>query len=81
MPGDDVGDEHRAQRQQHVLDAVEGAAQDQHADAQGGDRDGDVAAGPRQDLHAGRDAGELGADRADVGDDERRQRDATVREP
>ena len=72
--GDDVGDEDGAQRQQHVLDAAEGAAQDEQADRGGGERDRQIAAGAGKDLHPGGDAGELGADRAEVGHHQRGQR-------
>ena len=45
---DDVGDEDRAERQQDVLDAVEGPAQDEQRDAERGQRDADVATRPRR---------------------------------
>ena len=52
-----------------MLDAVEAAAQHQQRHDDGGRGDARVAAQTEQ-LEAGRDAGELGAGRADVGHDE-----------
>ena len=69
--GDDVGDEDRAEREQDVLDAAERAAQHEHARRRPRRRDAHVAARAGEQLHPGRDAGELGADRADVRDHER----------
>ena len=71
--GRDVGEEHRRQQQQEVLDAVKAAAQYQqgHDHRRGGDAG--VAADPEK-FGAGGDPGELGTGRADVGDHERGQR-------
>lgn len=77
-PGDHVGDEDRAEREQDVLDVAEGPAQDQQRDADRRERHADVAADAAEQLAAGRDTGELGAEGASVGDhqgaeDERRR--------
>ena len=69
--GADVGDEHRREQQQHVLDAMEAAAQDDESDQHRGCRDGEIPADPRE-LEPCRDARELGAGRAQVRDHERR---------
>jgi hypothetical protein len=74
----DIGDEHGAQREQHVFDPVEGAAKDQQGDADRGERHADVAADPAEQVEPSGDAGELGAHRADVGDYEGGHLDARV---
>ena len=67
----DVRDEHRREQQQHMLDAVETATQDDESDQHRGRRDGEIPADPRE-LEARRDARKLGAGRAQVRDHERR---------
>ena len=74
-PGHDVGHEDRAEREQHVLDPAEAALEHEHAHGQRRERHADVAARAGEHLHPGRDAGELRADRPDVRDDERGQRE------
>jgi hypothetical protein len=68
--GGDVGDEHRGQPDQDVLDAVEAAAGHQRCHHHGGDGDGEVAADTEQ-LEARGDPGQFGAGGADVGQHER----------
>ena len=70
--GSDVGQEHRRQQQQELLDAVEAAAQNQRGHDHRRSGDADVATDPEK-FGAGGDPGELGAGRADVGDHERGQ--------
>ena len=70
--GHDVGQKHRRQQQQEVLDAVETAAQHQQGDDQCRRRNAQIA-GDAEQLESGGDAGEFGAGGADVGDDERGQ--------
>ena len=72
--GEDVRTEQGAECEQHVLDASEAAAQNERRYEQRGQRNAHVAADMRQ-LHARRDARELGAGGAHVGDHQREQRD------
>ena len=74
-PGDDVGDEDRAQREQEVLDAAEALAQDESRDADRRERHAEVATHAAEQVHAGGDPGELGAEGAGVGDHESGQDD------
>ena len=70
--GTDIGQEHRRQDQQELLDAVEAPAQHQNRHDDRGGRDTGVTTDPEQ-LETGGDPGELGTRRADVGDNERGQ--------
>jgi hypothetical protein len=70
--GEDVGEEHRAQRQQDVLHTMEARPEDEHADRDRRDRDADERCHPGQAEGRG-DACELRAGRADVGQHERHQ--------
>lgn len=71
--GGDVGDKNGREREQHVLDAVEAAGQDEHADGHGGDRDADQKRNTC-DLETGCDASELSGGRAEVRGDQKRSR-------
>ena len=68
--GGDVGQEHGADRHQHVLDPVEVRAHHERCDGHGGERHAHVTAHPEQ-LEPGGDPGVLGAGGADVGDEQK----------
>ena len=75
---DDVGDEHEREDEEHLLDALVAAADDQQPHGDRGDRHGDVAR-HAEHLHARRDAGELrerGAHVADEQGEHRKRREA-----
>jgi hypothetical protein len=67
-----IGGEHRAERQQHVLDPVKPGSQHQHGHPGGGQRHADRRRDMRE-LEARRDAGELRAGRAEVGHHQRHE--------
>ena len=77
-PRGDVRDEDRRQQQEDVLDAMETASKHDEADEERRDGNGEQPADSRE-LEAGRDAGELGAGRADVRDDKRARDDERAR--
>jgi hypothetical protein len=72
QPGDDVGHEHRAERQEDVLDAAKVATQHEQRDRERGDRNAHVARDAGK-LERGGDAGEFGARGAHVGHEEGEQ--------